>query len=112
MMISWKKILLGAAALAATLGAVNYVRLYQPAQAALKNTDTIIVASYYRFGVIPDAIVFNLRNVGPDASTASILGRFFSFADELKDREFREVRLAYKGQTKFILDGVLDVTEN
>ncbi len=100
-----KKLLLGAAVIAAALSGVNYVRVHQPAQEALKYTDEVSVASYYRFGVVPDAIVFDLRTVRYDASGALILGRFFKFAEEMKDRQFREVRLAYKGETKFILDG-------
>lgn len=84
---------------------INVLRVQMPAQEALKNTDEITVGAYYRFGVMPDAIVFDLWRVGDEASGALILGRFFQFAEEMKDREFREVRLAHKGKTKFILAG-------
>ena len=83
----------------------NVLRVQMPAQEALRNTDEITVGAYYRFGVMPDAIVFDLWHVGDEASGALILGRFFQFAEEMKDREFREVRLAHKGKTKFVLDG-------
>lgn len=89
----------------AVLAGVNFVRVHSAASEALKYTDEISVASYYRFGVVPDAIVFDLWKVEWNASNALILGRFFAFAEEMKDREFREVRLAYRGETKFILDG-------
>ncbi|MDF1710521.1 MAG: hypothetical protein P1U72_20730 [Paracoccaceae bacterium] len=84
---------------------INVLRVQMPAQEALRHTNGITVGSYYRFGVIPDTIVFDLWRVGDEASGAMILGRFFQFAEEMKDREFREVRLAHKGKTKFILDG-------
>jgi len=32
-------------------------------------------------------------------------GVFLRFSDKMKDRKFREVRLAYRGETKFILSG-------
>lgn len=103
--MNWKTLALSAFILSAGLVGVNAIRVHMPGQEALKYTDEITVASYYRFGVLPDSIVFDLRHVGWDASGALILGRFFAFAEEFKDREFREVRLAYKGRTKFILDG-------
>lgn len=100
-----KKLTLAAAAAVSVVIGTNYFRAHMPAQEALKHTSEISVASYYHFGVVPDSIVFDLRNVGWDASAALILGRFFAFAEEMKDREFREVRLAHKGKTKFILGG-------
>ena len=89
----------------AILVGINALRVQMPVQEALKNTDQMTVAAYYRFGVMPDAIVFDLWQLGGEASGAMILGRFFQFAEERKDRDFREVRLAHKGKTKFILDG-------
>lgn len=104
-MMNWKTLSLAAFILSASLVGVNAIRVHIPGQEAVKYTGEITIASYYRFGVVPDSIVFDLRHVGWDASGALILGRFFAFAEEFKDREFREVRLAYKGKTKFILDG-------
>lgn len=103
--MNWKKLALGALIVSVGVVGVNAVRVHMPGQKALKYTDKITVASYYRFGVVPDSIVFDLRDVSWDASGALILGRFFAFAEEFKDRKFGEVRLAYKGRTKFILDG-------
>lgn len=56
-------------------------------------------------GVIPDSIVYDVWDLGRTASQAEVLGGFMRFADEMKDRESREVRLASPGQTKFILSG-------
>ena len=56
-------------------------------------------------GVVRDSIVYDVWDLGPTASQAEVLGGFMRFADALKDREFREVRLAFRGQTKFILPG-------
>ena len=43
--------------------------------------------------------------MGLGESAASVLGSFLRFAGEMKDRKFREVRLAFRGQTRFILNG-------
>ena len=104
-MMQWKTLTFTAFIVFASVVGLNVIRVHVPGQQAVKYTDEITIASYYRFGVVPDSIVFDLRHVGWDASGALILGRFFAFAEEFKDREFREIRLAYKGKTKFILDG-------
>ena len=104
-MMNWKILTFTAFIVFMSVVGVNVIRVHMPGQEAVKYTDEITIASYYRFGVVPDSIVFDLRQVGWDASSALILGRFFAFAEEFKDREFREIRLAYKGNTKFILDG-------
>lgn len=102
--MNWTKPLVGALTLTVGVIGVNFTSVYMPVQEALKYTDVISVASYYRLGIVPDMLVFDLRNVDWHASGALVVGRFFAFAEEFKDRNFREVRLAYKGRNKFILD--------
>ena len=85
--------------------AFNTLAVHRHAYAALQGSDDINVAAYYRYGVKVNSITYDLWDIGPEASHAFTLGRFFQFAEELKDREFKEVRLAYRGKTKFILDG-------
>jgi hypothetical protein len=99
-----KKFTLGLSGALVTIIALNFVRVYMPFRAASQNNDLTAV-SYYRFGVVPDSIVFDLWGVGPNESHASVMGAFLRFADEMKDRDFREVRLAYRGDTRFILGG-------
>jgi hypothetical protein len=99
-----KKFIIGALVLVGAVVALNFVRVYMPLKAASQNNE-LTVASYYRFGIVPDSIVFDLWGVGPGESHVSLMGVVLRFAEEMKDRDFREVRLAYRGKTKFILGG-------
>ena len=85
--------------------AFNVLAVHRHAHAALKGSDDITIVAYYRNGIMVNSIVYDLWGVSPEASHAFILGRFFQFAEELEGRDFKEVRLAYRGKTKFILDG-------
>lgn len=89
----------------AGIAAVNVARVNSSASEASKYQDDISAHAYYQYGVVPDTIVFDLWDVGRSASQAEVLGVFLRFAEEMKNREFREIRLAYRGETKFVLDG-------
>lgn len=91
------------AAGALLIGGANFARLYRPA--AETAADPVSAAAYYRFGVIPNQIVYDLWNVGYDASEAEVMGGLLRFADAVKDRHFDKVILAYRGAPRFILDG-------
>lgn len=88
----------------ALIAGTSYARIQVGADKAARQND-ITVAAYYRFGVIPDSIVYDLWQVGGKESPASIMGSFMRFAQEMKDREFREIHMAWRGQSRFILDG-------
>ena len=88
----------------AAVVAVSWARVHQPAADGMDGRDTT-VAAYYRYGIMPDEIVFDIWSVAGNASPAGILGGFMSFAEEMKDREFRQVVLSYRGEARFILDG-------
>lgn len=94
----------GFLAVAGVIG-FNYISVHKYAKEALKGSDDIAVAGYYRNGVQINSVVWDLWDIRKGASTAYIMGRFFQFAEEMKDHGLSEVRLAYKGETKFILDG-------
>lgn len=103
--MSWKAwVGTGCIAIAAIAG-LNVLRVNADAREATQYRDSYTAVGYYHFGVVPDSIVFDLRDVGWDATPAGVIGGFFQFAEEMKEREFREVRLAYQGRTKFILEG-------
>lgn len=87
---------------AALLLGINQVRVNAPAQDA---THTAQVWAYYRFGVLPTVIVFDIRDLTPTASAASVIGDLLRLSAELKDREFDAVHLAWRGETRFILPG-------
>lgn len=98
-----RRILVALASAALLVGGVNYARLYRPA--ASTAADPVSAAAYYRFGIAPNQIVYDLWTVGYDASEAEVMGGLLRFADALKDRRFEKVILAYRGEPRFILDG-------
>lgn len=85
--------------------AVNWVRVTLPVKEGLQGRDDIAAIGYYHWAVAPGTIVYDLREVGPSASSASVIGAFFGFADEMKDRKFNEVLLAWRGDVRFRLSG-------
>ena len=89
----------------ASIAAINIVRVNTAASAASRYQNDVTVYAYYHLGVAPNSIVFDLWRVGWGATQAEVIGVFLRFADQMKDREFGEIRLAYRGKTKFILDG-------
>ena len=98
-----KSLLVAAVAIAAVVAAANFMRLRSPTRDAL--ADGVSAWTYYRYGVQPDVIVFDLRGVAPDAAPAKVYGSLFRTAEALKDRSFSQVVLAYRGRAKFLLDG-------
>lgn len=99
----WKAI--GAVAVIMAIAAgTSYARVHVPASQAMDYRD-VTVTAYYRYGVMPDSIVFDIWSLGDEASVASVLGGFMSFAGEMKDRDFKNVILAYRGEARFILSG-------
>ncbi|MCE6958065.1 hypothetical protein LAZ40_03215 [Cereibacter sphaeroides] len=99
------KTLAGMALALAALAGVSIVRVTLPALSAVEGHADVTAIGYYRWGVTPDRIVFDLWKAGPEASAASVLGAFFDFAQEMKDRRFEEVLLAWRGDVRFRLDG-------
>ena len=93
----------------AVLGAVviglNWVRVATAAQESVKYRSGIAAIGYYHYGVVPGTIVYDLHGVEGEASAVSVLGGFFEFADAMKDRDFDEVLLAWRGDVRFRLPG-------
>lgn len=101
-----KKNIVIAGAAAVALIVINAARLYPATHEVSKYGNGLIsTAAYYKYGVTPDTIVLDLWDVSEEARKIDVLHGFFVFAEEFKDREFREIHLAYRGETKFILDG-------
>lgn len=94
---------------AATLvAAANYFTLGHPLRSATKDdprNEGIDVRVHYRYYIDPTEITFDLREVKTEKAPADVTRVLLQFASSVKDRDFRVVRLAYKGQEKFRLDG-------
>lgn len=103
-MFNWKTGFATLLAALAVIVGVNHLRLNKSATEAMAFRDVEVFA-YYRYGVMPDSIVLDIRSVGLDNSAAGTIGGLIAFAEALKERQFREVVLSWRGQARFILKG-------
>ncbi|PRQ06568.1 hypothetical protein [Enhygromyxa salina] len=53
----------------------------------------------------PDVLVYDLREVGPDKAPIDVFRVFLQYADAMQGERFETVELAFRGETKFVLDG-------
>jgi hypothetical protein len=104
MALNWKKVAVGTLITLAAIGAVNHFRLNTHANEAMEYREADVLA-YYRFGFLPTTIVFDIRGVETGNSAAATIGGLIEFADSLSERRFDKVILAWRGKSRFILDG-------
>lgn len=55
--------------------------------------------------MIPSSLIYDLRGLSPESSSADVTRVLLQYARVLKDRQFDEVILAYRGTPKFLLKG-------
>lgn len=67
--------------------------------------DSIHLRVYHRYGVIPDEIVIDLRQIEDSASMADVDRVLFTVAEALQARDYSHVYLAYRGSSRYMLDG-------
>jgi hypothetical protein len=95
--------LIGAAVL---LG--NYVFVHRHLASVLdadpRNKGVVAFAHYDRF-VMPGTIVFDLRAVADTTSPADIFRVLLQFAASQKESEYSAIKLAFRGEPKFLLKG-------
>jgi hypothetical protein len=86
----------------------NHVSLQAPMQAAIDDDPRnagIEVRVHYKHHLMPGTLVYDLREVGLDKAPIDVFRVFLQFAAEMKGEQFDNVELAFRGETKFILDG-------
>lgn len=87
---------------------VNGIRLGIPAGQTMSDDPRnapVTFVSYYAWGVHPNIIVFDLWDVDGSASKLDVMRVLLQFSDKLQERSFDEVRLAWRGDTRFIIPG-------
>lgn len=86
----------------------NLFWVHMPAQSKLNEdyrNQAASLAVYHRWGVHPNEIVIDVRNVRGEASRIDITRMLFQIAEEFKDRNYNAVILAHRGKEKLVLDG-------
>ena len=63
------------------------------------------VSVHYKTYVNPSVLVYDLRAVSGTNSRLDVTRVLLQFAEQVKDRKFERVELAFRGETKFLLDG-------
>lgn len=63
------------------------------------------VSVHYKTYVNPSVLVYDLRAVSGTNSRLDVTRVLLQFAEHVKDRKFERVELAFRGETKFLLDG-------
>jgi hypothetical protein len=63
------------------------------------------VSAHYKTYVNPSVLVYDLRGVAGTNSRLDVTRVLLQFAEQVKDKKFERVELAFRGETKFLLDG-------
>lgn len=86
----------------------NYLTAHRPVTQRLaqdERNSKVNVWSYYRYGVLPGALVFDVRGFSDDAAMLDVMRTLLQAADAHKERGFKRVILSYRGKEKFQLEG-------
>jgi hypothetical protein len=63
----------------------------------------ISVLTYHHYLLNPNGLVIDIREVDGGKAPIDVIRVFFQIAEQFKDRHFSEVRLAYRGETRFLI---------
>jgi len=63
----------------------------------------ISVLTYHHYLVNPGTLVIDIRSVDSNKAPIDVMRVFFQIAEQFKEREFSEVRLAFRGETRFLI---------
>jgi hypothetical protein len=63
------------------------------------------VSVHYKTYVNPSVLVYDLRGISGTNSRLDVTRVLLQFAEQVKDRKFERVELAFRGNTRFLLDG-------
>lgn len=88
--------------------AYNYLNIIQLVSTNVKadsRNEGIEISTHYEHYINPDKLIYNLKAVSLNNSAADVFRAFLQTADALKDKDFEQVELQYKGNPKFIVPG-------
>jgi hypothetical protein len=60
---------------------------------------------HYKTYINPSVLVYDLRGIAGTNSKLDVMRVLLQFAEQIKDKKFDKVELAFKGEIKFLLDG-------
>lgn len=86
----------------------NYLMLQSPMNEVAREdarNNGISVSAHYGYYIDPSTLVFDLRDVSMTNSKADVFRVLLQYAANMKSRRYERINLAFRGETKFILDG-------
>jgi hypothetical protein len=86
----------------------NYVQLQSQMNKVIKNdsrNNGIKVDVHYANYILTSMLIFNLKSITSDKSKADVFRVFLQFAEQMKNNDFKQLHLAFRGKIKFLLDG-------
>jgi hypothetical protein len=108
-MTKLKFVFVGTPLVAAVVGfGANMLLLQRPVDDILKKNAAFAgmeVSAHYQYWVIPGVVVYDLRSLSLKQRPIDVHTAFLEFARVLKEKKLQRVDLAYKGTTKFSIDG-------
>jgi hypothetical protein len=65
----------------------------------------ISVYLHFNWFINPNVIVFDIRGVSPDKSSIDVSRVLLQLSEKLKEKEYENIILSFKGKSKFMLKG-------
>ena len=86
----------------------NYTALQGPLNTVIEGdlrNAGIVCRSHFGGYVRSEELVFDLLRVAPDKSPADVFRVLLQFAESVKDQDFSNVKLSFRGEVRFTLSG-------
>lgn len=86
----------------------NYFTLQNAMNEVLKTDPRnkgVEVSVHYQTYVNPSVLIYDLRGLSGTNSKVDVFRSFLQFAEKMKNKKFNKVELAFRGETKFVLNG-------
>lgn len=86
----------------------NYLMLQLPMSEVIQEdgrNSGVSVSAHYSYYLDPTTLVYDLRDVSMTNSKADVFRVLLQYSAKMKSRRYDRVLLAFRGETKFVLDG-------
>jgi hypothetical protein len=104
-----KLVFVGTPLVAALIGySANLFLLQEPVNDILKENSAFSgmqVSAHYQYYVIPGVVVYDLEGLSVRQTPIDVQTALLEFAKKVKEKRYSRVDLAYRGETKFSIDG-------
>lgn len=87
----------------------NYVTVQRHISQVIEHdarNEGIEIFAHYQWFINPKILVFDLRNVSDEKSPMDVSRTLLQFAEKSKNNNYESVILSYKGNPRFVLNGI------